>query len=120
MRARETCSRATTNTGNDAMLTNYEKVIKRFLPTFRQSAANLMVREYGLKQQKVAEMLGTTQAAVSKYLSQGNKRHNIGIDRELMREFVEMTLQHREREAQRAMCRLCQANMKFECTFMVK
>ncbi|MDE1833249.1 MAG: helix-turn-helix domain-containing protein [Candidatus Micrarchaeota archaeon] len=102
------------------MLTNYEKVMRRFLPTFRQSAANLMVREYGIKQQKVAEMLGTTQAAVSKYINGSNKRHNIGIDKELVREFVEMTLRHKEMDAQRAMCRLCQSNIKFGCAFMVK
>ncbi|HUY70413.1 MAG TPA: hypothetical protein VMV00_02500 [Candidatus Baltobacteraceae bacterium] len=102
------------------MLTNYERVMKRFLPTFRQSAASVMVREYGLKQQKVAEMLGTTQAAVSKYLSQAKKSRGVEIDRGLMREFVDMALQHRDVEAQRAMCKLCQSNIKFACAFMVK
>ncbi|MDE1810961.1 MAG: hypothetical protein KGH66_02895, partial [Candidatus Micrarchaeota archaeon] len=77
-------------------------------------------KEYGLKQQKVAEMLGTTQAAVSKYLSKGSKRHNMLIDKDLMKQFIEMTLQHKDTDAQRAMCRMCQGNIKFGCAFMVK
>jgi predicted transcriptional regulator len=43
--------------------------IRYLLPAFRASVARRLVDHYGLTQQEVATLLGTTQAAVSHYLA---------------------------------------------------
>ncbi|MDG6939054.1 MAG: helix-turn-helix domain-containing protein [Nitrososphaerota archaeon] len=45
-----------------------ELSIKYLLPAFRSAVARHLVKDYGLTQQEVARMLGTTQAAISHYL----------------------------------------------------
>jgi len=49
-----------------------EYSVKYLLPAFRSSVARRLVDHYGLTQQEVAQLLGTTQAAVSHYL--GDRR----------------------------------------------
>ncbi|MEM0117691.1 MAG: helix-turn-helix domain-containing protein [Conexivisphaerales archaeon] len=46
-----------------------EYSIRYLLPAFRSTVAKKLVFEYGMTQQEVAALLGTTQAAVSHYLS---------------------------------------------------
>lgn len=114
------CSRAITSIG-DAMLTNYERVMKKFIPAFRLKAAQMMINEYGIKQQKVAAILGTTQAAVSKYLKMDSEKYsNIKIDSLALKDFITKANDGSETDAQRIMCSLCQQNKKFDCGFMVK
>ncbi len=68
------------------MLTNYERVMKRFIPAFRLKAAQMMVNEYKTTQQQAAAILGTTQAAISKYLDQNSEKYNeIKIDAQSLR-----------------------------------
>ena len=57
------------------MMTNHERAIKVFIPAFRLKAAQMMVNEYGIKQQQVAQILGTTQAAISKYLKEKPEKY---------------------------------------------
>ncbi len=47
-----------------------ELVIKYVLPAFRCSVARSLVNEYGFTQTRAASALGTTQAAISYYLSE--------------------------------------------------
>lgn len=49
-----------------------EYSVRYLLPAFRSSIARRLVDHYGLTQQEVAKLLGTTQAAVSHYL--GDRR----------------------------------------------
>ena len=87
-----TCSRAITSIGvrNSDMMTNYERVMKRFIPAFRLKAAQMMINEYGIKQQQAAAMLGTTQAAISKYLKEDSEKYsNIKIEFKVLKEFIE-------------------------------
>lgn len=103
------------------MLSNYERVIKSFIPAFRLRAAHMMVRDYGLKQQQAANMLGTTQAAISKYLKESSEKYSdVKIDTDYLREFVENMKTGDEKMAQKAMCTMCQSNKKFDCAFIVK
>lgn len=103
------------------MLTNYERVIKKFIPAFRLKAAQVMVREYGVKQQDAAQMLGTTQAAISKYLNMDAEKYNdVRIERSAVVTFVEKMISQSEKEGQKVMCRVCQENKKFDCAFIVK
>lgn len=117
-----TCSRDITSTEalND-MMTNYERVMKTFIPAFRLKAAKMMVKEYGLKQQQAAMMLGTTQAAISKYLKEdSNKFADVKIDDRSLRQFVDRMKDEKEQDGKRIMCAMCQSNKKFGCSFMVK
>lgn len=103
------------------MLTNYERVIKKFMPAFRLNAAKMMINEYGIRQQQAADMLGITQAAISKYLREdSNKYDDIKIDRGLLVEFVEHMQAANDKKGQKIMCGMCQDNKKFNCAFIVK
>ncbi|MGI0134433.1 MAG: transcriptional regulator [Candidatus Micrarchaeaceae archaeon] len=102
-------------------MTSYEVVMKRFVPAFRSSAARMMINDYGLRQQQAAKILGTTQAAISKYLSEkAPKNKGIKIDQKQVREYIERMLKHHEHGGQKALCKMCQSNVKFDCAFMVK
>ncbi|MEM2123621.1 MAG: helix-turn-helix domain-containing protein [Candidatus Bathyarchaeia archaeon] len=46
-----------------------EKVAKYYLPALRSMIAKKLMEKYSLSQTQIAEKLGTTQAAVSQYLS---------------------------------------------------
>ncbi|MGI0100730.1 MAG: transcriptional regulator [Candidatus Micrarchaeaceae archaeon] len=103
------------------MMTNYERVIKSFIPAFRLKAAHMMVKEYGIKQQQAALMLGTTQAAISKYLKESSEKYSgVDISTVSLRDFVERMEADDEQAGQKIMCTMCQSNKKFDCTFMVK
>ena len=49
--------------------TSCETIAKYYLPAIRSLIAKKLVEQYRLSQTQVAEKLGTTQAAVSQYLS---------------------------------------------------
>lgn len=49
--------------------TSCETIAKYYLPAIRSIIAKKLVEQYRLSQTQVAEKLGTTQAAVSQYLS---------------------------------------------------
>ncbi len=103
------------------MMTNYERVMKRFIPAFRLKAAKMMVTEYGIKQQQAALFLGTTQAAISKYMKENqNKYIDVRIDNKSLKEFIEKMRANDEKSSQKIMCNMCQSNKKFDCSFMVK
>lgn len=103
------------------MTTNYERVMKFFIPAFRLKAAKMMVNEYGIRQQQAAIMLGTTQAAISKYLNDNSdKFKNVNIDENSLKIFIEKMNAKDEVSAQKVMCTMCQSNERFNCTFIVK
>jgi predicted transcriptional regulator len=103
------------------MLTNYERVMKRFIPAFRMEAAKTMVNKYGVKQQQAALMLGTTQAAISKYLKADSGRFvGVKIENKPLRAYIEKMQEDDSKGAQKVMCAMCQSNKKFDCAFMVK
>ena len=103
------------------MMTDYERVAKNFIPAFRLKAAQLMLKEYGIKQQQAAIILGTTQAAISKYLKENSGKYkNVKIDSKSLMGFVERMKENNEHEGQKIMCTVCQNNKKFDCAFIVK
>lgn len=103
------------------MLTNYERVMKSFIPAFRLKAAKMMIKDYGIKQQQAAVILGTTQAAISKYLKASSEKYvDVKIDSKLLKDFIERMNVKDENGGQRIMCNMCQSNKKFDCSFMVK
>lgn len=102
-------------------MTSYEDVMKKFMPAFRASAARMMVRDYGLRQQQAAAILGTTQAAISKYLKdKASKNNGMRVDQKLVKEYIERMLKRHDHGSQKVLCKMCQSNIKFDCAFMVK
>jgi predicted transcriptional regulator len=59
------------------MSTSCEYVARHFLPLFRAFVAKELVNKYGYTQKQAAKKLGTTQPAISQYLS--SKRGRKGI-----------------------------------------
>ena len=51
------------------MLLPCEVAVKSVIPAIRSAIARELIESYGLKQKEVAELLGVTQTAVSKYTS---------------------------------------------------
>ena len=51
------------------MILPCEVAVKSVIPAIRSAIARELTQEYGLKQTEVAELLGVTQTAVSKYTS---------------------------------------------------
>jgi predicted transcriptional regulator len=51
------------------MLMPCEAVIKEFLPAMRANITKILDKKYDFTQEEIADRLGLTQAAVSKYLS---------------------------------------------------
>jgi predicted transcriptional regulator len=100
-------------------LEDYDKVLKRFMPAFRSSAARIMAKEYGMTQQRSAVLLGVTQAAISKYINEGQKRYpDVKIDAKAVKAFVEKVNAKDLKGGQRLMCKMCQDNVKFDCALM--
>ena len=103
--------------------TDYEDVAYTLMPYFRFQASKILSKEYGIKQSAIASMLGITQAAVSKYLSDHvNIDAGIyveGADR-YVHNFIKSKMAGDEKAAQKSLCMLCQAYKKFACNLMVK
>jgi predicted transcriptional regulator len=59
------------------MSTSCESIARYFLPLYRAFVAKELVEKYGYKQEQAAEKLGTSQPAISQYLS--SKRGRKGI-----------------------------------------
>ncbi len=106
------------------MRTEYENMVREFLPALRASAARKMQREYNLNQVKIASLLGTTQAAVSKYLSRsyspGVKKIEKTLDDAEVSEFIKAMMAKKGYEAQRTVCKMCARNLSFKCGLMIK
>src|SRR5271157_5581706 len=99
-------------------LEDYDKVLKKFMPAFKSSAANVMVKEYGMTQQRAAVLLGVTQAAISKYINKNMKKHDdVKIDAKSVKAFVERISAKDLKGSQKLMCKMCQDNVRFECAF---
>ncbi len=101
------------------MQTNYEIAYGRMVPAFRRAVAREMRVRYQMKQAEIARRLGITQAAVSKYLSQNDKEDGAEY-RSDVSAFIDASMKGDEKAAHEAMCRACQASMKFDCAFVAK
>ncbi len=106
------------------MRTEYENMVKEFLPALRASSARMMAEQYKISQEKIAELLETTQAAVSKYLngkySDKVKELEKTLNQNQVSEFVKTILDEKKYDAQRVVCSMCAKNLSFKCSLMIK
>jgi Predicted transcriptional regulator len=98
----------------------YDRVLKEYLPSFRCEAALLMKERYNMGQERIAEVLGVSQAEVSKYLAGLRPKNKIKIDNDVVRRFVESEIKGRKVDAQRAACSGCPKGAEATCLIMVK
>ena len=79
----------------------------RFLPALRQAVARILVLERGYSQSRAAELLGITQAMVSKYISQ-QPRADPALERDVseLARHIAQVIEEPE-EATRALCSYC-------------
>ncbi|MGC8675914.1 MAG: transcriptional regulator [Candidatus Micrarchaeia archaeon] len=104
------------------MPSKFESVSDNLLPVIRLEVSNELRRKYKMKERDIAERLGITQAAVSKYLSGKSKtiankarqlRERIEANREALHAYAESL--SRGDNAAGAFCELCQSFGGFSC-----
>jgi len=93
-----------------------EIMVSKYLPTIRALLAVELSRKYGLTEQRIAELLGTTKAAVSQYLSskRGSKRlkelmRMKSIVEEIRRIAEDLVKDQPEEVCMDMLCRICEA-----------
>lgn len=100
------------------METNYVMGYNTIMPQFRRAAAKTMARSYGMKQQEIAKLLGTTQAAVSKYISSDDPQTS--ISQKDVTSFIEYIRAGDIAGARQVICRLCKASDSLECAMVTE
>ncbi len=106
------------------IMTNYEKVSRVLMPAIRSHTANILVKEHHMPQLQVAQILGTTQAAISKYISSPKTLK----DQKIMQVvnstefdfYIHSVISKDYSNLQRSTCKLCQSFNKFNCHIMIK
>jgi predicted transcriptional regulator len=102
-----------------SVLEDYDRMLRKFMPAFKSSAANMMTKECGMTQQQAAALLGVTQAAISKYIKDGKKRYpGVKIDQKAVREFVAMLEAKDIKGSKKLMCKMCQDHVQFDCALV--
>lgn len=105
-------------------MTEYEHMIKEFMPSLRASAVRIMYKDKKLKQEEIAKFLGITQAAVSKYINGRYSRTIKSFEKRLNKKevlaFVNRIVDKKSIETERAVCKMCARNLSFDCDIMVK
>jgi len=91
------------------MKTPCETIVWNIVPVIKKEIAKSLVSNIGLKQRKVAEKLGTTEAAISRYIS--GKRAVLEItDKEILIEIKKSALKISKENGNTSVdeiCRIC-------------
>ncbi len=99
-----------------SVLEDYDKMLRKVMPAFKSRAANVMIKEQGMTQQQTATLLGVTQAAISKYIKDGEKHYSgVKMDRKAVKEFIALLKAKDTEGSRRLMCKMCQDNAKLDC-----
>ncbi len=101
------------------MLGNYERVYRHVLPAVRAAAARRLLAKYNMTQQRAAALLHITQAGVSKAQRRPN-RQRIMIAESHIDRLAYALAANDQIGAQRAVCSICQDNIRFRCALMVR
>lgn len=105
------------------MMTEYESILKGFLPVLRSRIAVELNTRYGLKQTEIAALLEVTQAEVSKYLNGTQPkggRFTMQLDDAEVKKMAKLVLERNDYEAQKVACRLCPKGSVSKCSIMIK
>ena len=105
------------------MMTEYESILKEFLPALRSRIAVELNANYGLKQTEIAVLLGVTQAEISKYLNGTQPKSTsftMPLDDAEVKKMAKLVLTRDDYEAQRVACRMCPKGSASKCSIMIK
>ncbi len=103
------------------MRTEYEEVVKSFMPALRGSVARAMASRYGIKQVDIAALLGVTQAEISKYVNgKQPKANGVSFDQGEIDALIGQLIKRHSRAAQRIVCGMCPKGESMSCSLMVK
>ncbi|HIH70281.1 transcriptional regulator, partial [Methermicoccus shengliensis] len=92
---------------NDGCRPACERVVFYVLPAIRAQLARVLVKEYGVPQQKVAELMGLTSAAVSQYIN-SKRGAELALSNSVMEHIHECAQQMLSREAEKDyICKIC-------------
>lgn len=98
---------------------NYESAANEVIPAIRSRLAKILIEKYSVKEEKVAEILGVAQAAISKYrsgkYSQKIKEIEEKLNDELIEKYAKALSESGKEKSREALCALCQAYLSFEC-----
>jgi predicted transcriptional regulator len=85
-------------------------MVQKVLPSIRAELARVMMSEHGCTQQKVAEVLGLSRAAVSQYVSE-KRGAEVGFSEETQEEIRRFAAQLLDvpsnRDKIKGMCKVC-------------
>ena len=100
-------------------MTIYEEAANEIIPAIRSRLANTLINKYNLKEEKVAELLGVAQAAISKYktgkYSEKIKKIEGRLSDELIDKYARVLSESGKSRSGEALCSLCQAYFSFKC-----
>jgi len=100
------------------MVTKCEDVAQYLLPIFRSLVAKKLIEGYGFTQVEVAESLGTTQAAISQYITSKRGRTSVGKFKESLPKIQVLASETakkivagkvRNDEAMSSFCKICKS-----------
>ncbi|MEM3181008.1 MAG: hypothetical protein QXR85_01890 [Candidatus Micrarchaeaceae archaeon] len=100
----------------------YENATENLLPVIRFEISNELKNKYKMQEQEIAERLGITQAAVSKYINHKSKRISamakklaarIGANKSLVDAYIKDLLEEHTNSSK--FCELCQNLGSFSC-----
>ena len=98
----------------------HDKIVKELLPAVKLKVSKEMARNHNLTQTEIANMIGITQAAISKYIN-GKYSKKLQYmeskvsNREIAR-LVSEIITGDEIKAQKRICGICYENFHTDCT----
>lgn len=102
-------------------MNGYERASKEIVPAMRVVIARELKQKYNMTEDRIAEILGIAQAAVSKYLN-GNYSETVDkiagkVDMESVDKYIEQIASGNQKELKQCICTSCSCMNKFDCKF---
>jgi predicted transcriptional regulator len=97
----------------------YESAANEVIPAIRSKLAKELMLKYKMKEEKVAEILGVAQAAISKYksgrYSQKIKEIETKLDDTIVDKYAKLLSDNGKSYGEESMCAICQSYLSFKC-----
>lgn len=102
------------------MESSYEIATRKIVPLVRSALVNELIYKYNKTEDEVANILGITQAAISKKIKNNELRKklegDINIDNGIIEDYAKKIIDGSE-TAQRCICKICNSVNDFGCVF---
>lgn len=103
------------------MINGYERASKEIVPAVRLVIIRELNTKYNMTEDKIAEVLGIAQAAVSKYIN-GNYSKTVGeaskkVDMNEVNAYIKQIADGNKMQVKACICNVCGSMNKFDCKF---